>query len=47
MRTASTGVEQTRLVMVQATSNCTLSCLLTVVADSHGIQAAAAYSGTL
>ena len=45
--TASTGEEWIRLVMALASSNCTLPSLLVVVADSQGVQAAAAYSSML
>ena len=46
-RTASTGVERTRLVMALVASNCTSPSLLVVVADSQGAQAVTAYSSTL
>ena len=45
VRTDSTGVERTRLVMALAASNCTHSSLL--VAHSQGAQAMAAHSSML
>ena len=41
------GEEWTESVMALAASNCILSCMLVVLADSQGAQAAAAYSSTL
>ena len=47
MRSASTGVERTRLVMALDVSNSTFSSLLVEVDDSQGAQVAAAYSSML